>query len=73
MPQDTKYPSDKRVGTNIGEFLPGEVRTLTADQEKEGRRLIANGDFIEAPDAPAPKASETSSELERPSRAREQK
>jgi hypothetical protein len=46
-PQQKNYPADKKVHTNLGEFLPGEGRLLSPDQEAEGLRLIANGDFID--------------------------
>lgn len=57
-PQDKNHPRDKKVNTNIGEFLLGESRTLTEQQEKEGRRLIENGDFVEVSDAPEPPKAE---------------
>jgi hypothetical protein len=40
-------PAARRAHTNLGEFRPGEVRELRTDREqKEGRRLVANGDFV---------------------------
>ena len=44
-PKDENYPKDKFCNTNVGEFLPGQSRTLLPQQEPEGRRLVANGDF----------------------------
>lgn len=58
LPQDPNHPPEKKIGTNIGEFAPGESCALTEQQEKEGRRLIENGDFVEVSDAPEPKAAE---------------
>lgn len=58
LPQDPNHPPERKIGTNIGEFAPGESRTLTEQQEKEGRRLIENGDFVEVSDAPEPPKAE---------------
>lgn len=44
-PKDENYPKDKVCNTNVGEFVPGQARTLLPHQEAEGRRLVANGDF----------------------------
>lgn len=52
VPQDKNYPKDKPVLTNVGEFLPGQILSMQPYQEKEARRLIANGDFVESTDAP---------------------
>jgi hypothetical protein len=55
VPTDPKWPSTRAVMTNVGEFLPGQVLSMAEWQEKEAKRLIENGDFVESPDAPEPK------------------
>lgn len=45
-PQDPNHAPDRRAVVNIGEFLPGEVRGVSPDQEEEAQRLIDNGDFV---------------------------
>jgi len=52
VPQDQNWPADKPVLTNVGEFRPGQVLSMQPYQEKEAKRLIENGDFEEAADAP---------------------
>jgi hypothetical protein len=52
LPQDQKWPAERTVTTNVGEFRPGQVLSMQEYQEKEARRLIENGDFVESPDAP---------------------
>ena len=54
QPQDEKHPADKAIRTNVGEFRPGQSLSMQPWQEKEARRLIDNGDFVEVFDAPAP-------------------
>jgi hypothetical protein len=58
-PQDPKWPADRSVMTNVGEFRPGQVLSMQDFQEKEAKRLISNGDFVESPDAPAPENKAT--------------
>lgn len=45
-PQDENHPPDQPAHTNIGSFLPGEIRGVGPDQEKEAARLIENGEFV---------------------------
>ncbi len=54
LPQDPNWPDGKPVLTNVGEFRPGQILNMQPYQEKEAKRLIENGDFIEAMDAPPP-------------------
>ena len=49
---DPKTKPDERASTNIGSFLPGEVRGVGPDQEAEAARLIENGDFVESDEDP---------------------
>jgi hypothetical protein len=58
VPQDKKWPADRAVMTNVGEFKPGQILSMADYQEKEAKRLIENGDFVESPDAPPPDSPE---------------
>ncbi len=59
VPQDKNHPADKSVLTNVGEFRPGQVLSMQPWQETEAKRLIENGDFVEALDAPTPATEAT--------------
>jgi hypothetical protein len=61
--EDKDWPAKKTVGTMVGEFRKGEVVTLQPHQEKEGRRLIENGDFREVQDAAAAPAAKAAPEV----------
>jgi hypothetical protein len=51
-PADPNARPDKRVITNIGEFLPNEVRGVGEEQEAEAKRLVENGEFVVSDEAP---------------------
>lgn len=72
-----KPPSERPAITNIGEFLPGIIRQVSPDQEKEARRLIDNGQFIEATldeaAAPTPEPAAAPTEAPKPKRSRSKK
>lgn len=51
-PQDPNHAPNLSAMTNVGSFLPGEVRGLGPDQEAEALRLVANGDFVETDEEP---------------------
>ena len=59
VPQNKNHPADKSVLTNVGEFRPGQVLSMQPWQEAEAKRLIENGDFVEALDAPTPATEAT--------------
>lgn len=61
--EDKDWPAGKTVGTMVGEFRKGDVVTLQPFQEKEGRRLIENGDFREVQDAAAAPAAKPAPEV----------
>lgn len=50
-PQGPNHPPDKKAHTNVGEYYPGQIRTLTPEQEEEGKKLVENGDFKETTEA----------------------
>lgn len=52
VPLDENQAPDRRANTNIGEFLPSEIRGVSPGQEEEAQRLIENGEFIETDKEP---------------------
>jgi hypothetical protein len=74
LPQDKNFPADRTVLTNVGEFRPGQILSMADFQEKEAKRLIENGDFVESPDAPTPAtAAKLAPELEEEQTAKKPK
>jgi hypothetical protein len=64
LPSDPKWPADRPVLTNVGEFRPGQILNMQPWQEKEAKRLIDNGDFAEAFDAPAAEEAKPAPEVQ---------